>query len=152
MKKVKLVSAIADVPTKTNVIYPTNVLRKVVEDYNKNDIKIISCYGSSGQDLSDCIGRVDKVKFEDGVVTLDVTLADTERGKTIQSMFDDGLPFFASLSGYVDFCEKNGNKIVKDIKNPDFKLSGSSWYGYETRMVDSFLGDDQKMVENFSEE
>lgn len=152
MKKVKLLSAIADIPTTTNVIYPTNVLEKAVEDYNKNVFKTISCIGSSGQDLNDCIGKVEEAKFEDGVVTVEISLFDTERGKAIQSMLDDGLSFSASLSGYVDFYEKNGNKIVKDIKNPDFKLSGASWYGQQTKIVDSFLDEDQKIVETFSEE
>lgn len=152
MKKIKLASAIADVPTTTNVIYPASVLKKAVEDYNKNAIKAISYIGSSGQCLDDYVGKIEKAKFEDGIVTVDISLFDTERGKTIQAMFDAGFPFFASISGYVDFYEKNGNRIIKDIKSPDFKLSGASWYGQQTKIVDSFLDEDQKIVETFSEE
>lgn len=152
MKKVKLLSAIADIPTTTNVIYPANVLEKAVEDYNKNVFKTISYIDSSGQCLGDCVGKIEKAKFEDGVVTVDISLFDTERGKTIQAMFDAGFPFFASISGYVDFYEKNGNRIIKDIKSPDFRLSGTSWYSQQTKIVDSFLDEDQKMVETFSEE
>ena len=116
MKKIKLVSAIADIPTTTNVIYPANVLEKAVEDYNKNAFKVISCISSSGQCLDECVGKIEEAKFEDGVVTVDVSLLDTENGKTIQGMFDAGFPFFASLSGYADFYEENGSKIIKGIK------------------------------------
>ena len=120
MKKIKLASAIADVPTTTNVIYPASVLKKAVEDYNKNSIKAISYIGSSGQCLDDCVGKIEKAKFEDGVVTVDISLFDTERGKTIQAMFDAGFPFFASISGYVDFYEKKWKQNYKRYKKSRF--------------------------------
>ena len=146
-KDVTVPLAVANVPNRHNVIYPTDVLKKAIEAYKKEGNNLL--FGSTSEDILNVAGVIKNIEYNDDYVIADVSFTDSTYGKIAQGLAERGC-FHVGMSAWGNVEKIDGHNVVTEVDRISFSLANQS--DYDVKLVDSFLDDDQKMVETFSEE
>ena len=146
-KDVTVPLAVANIPNRDNIIYPTDVLKKAIEAYKKEGSNLL--FGSTSEDILNVAGVIKNIEYDDDCVIADISFTDSTCGKSAQGLAERGC-FHVGMSAWGNIEKIDGHNVVTDIDRISFSLANQS--DYDVKLVDSFLDDDQKMVETFSEE
>ena len=146
-KDVTVPLAVANIPNRDNIIYPTDVLKKAIEAYKKEGSNLL--FGSTSEDILNVAGVIKNIEYDDDCVIADISFTDSTCGKYAQGLAERGC-FHVGMSAWGNIEKIDGHNVVTDIDRISFSLANQS--DYDVKLVDSFLDDDQKMVETFSEE
>ena len=146
-KDVTVPLVVANIPNRDNIIYPTDVLKKAIEAYKKEGSNLL--FGSTSEDILNVAGVIKNIEYDDDCVIADISFTDSTCGKLAQGLAERGC-FHVGMSAWGNIEKIDGHNVVTDIDRISFSLANQS--DYDVKLVDSFLDDDQKMVETFSEE
>jgi len=130
----KLTGAIADIPNKSNTVYPNEVLKKAVEEYNETYSE--SYLFDQGSETN-AVGKINNVKFENNCVFVDVDFFDSNRGLVCKALIENGMNLFVSTSGAAK-AEKNeqGQLEIKNLTINRFNVSPTN--SFDVKFVEDF--------------
>lgn len=146
-KDVTVPLVVANIPNRDNIIYPTDVLKKAIENYKKEGNNLL--FGSTSEDILNVAGVIKNIEYNDDYAIADVSFTDSTYGKLAQALAERGC-LHIGMSAWGNVEKIDGHNVVTEVDRISFSLANQS--DYDVKLVDSFLDDDQKMVETFSEE
>lgn len=133
--EIKLISniGILNHPNHNGRIYDSEMMKKAVEDFNKNGIKTCELnpdYLEKSEFLSNepffshnsdkIAGEVKEVKIEDNKLVGKVHLLDNENGKTVKALIDSGKLRLGPrmLAESISVLDEEGNQKLDENGNP----------------------------------
>ena len=123
--KIKGIFMQADVKNRNGRVYPFDILKKEVSNYNKNFTKEKRAFGELGHPDGPTV-NLERVShmitdlYPDGKNFIgEAKIMDTPRGKIVKSLMDEGAKLGVSSRGLGSLQQKNGASYVKD----DFYLA-----------------------------
>jgi hypothetical protein len=123
--KIKGIFMQADVKNRNGRVYPFDILKKEVSNYNKNFTKQKRAFGELGHPDGPTV-NLERVShmitdlYPDGKNFIgEAKIMDTPMGKIVKSLMDEGAKLGVSSRGLGSLQQKNGASYVKD----DFYLA-----------------------------
>jgi|TARA_R110001592_G_scaffold109213_1_gene304722 hypothetical protein len=123
--KIKGIFMQADVKNRNGRVYPFDILKKEVSNYNKNFTKEKRAFGELGHPDGPTV-NLERVShmitdlYPDGKNFIgEAKIMDTPMGKIVKSLMDEGAKLGVSSRGLGSLQQKNGASYVKD----DFYLA-----------------------------
>jgi len=123
--KIKGIFMQADVKNRNGRVYPFDILKKEVSNYNKNFTKEKRAFGELGHPDGPTV-NLERVShmitdlYPDGKNFIgEAKIMDTPMGKIVKSLMDEGAKLGVSSRGLAPLQQKNGASYVKD----DFYLA-----------------------------
>ena len=123
--KIKGILMQADVKNRNGRVYPFDILKKEVSNYNKNFTKEKRAFGELGHPDGPTV-NLERVShmitdlYPDGKNFIgEAKIMDTPMGKIVKSLMDEGAKLGVSSRGLGSLQQKNGASYVKD----DFYLA-----------------------------
>lgn len=131
----------SDITNRNNRRYPTNIMQKEVDRYNKEYITKNRAYGELGHPDSPTINldrvshMIKSLKMEGNNFVGKAKVLDTPYGKIVKSLIDEGAQLGVSSRGLGSIVQKDGVNLVQD----DFMLSTAADIVADPSAPDAFV-------------
>lgn len=131
----------SDITNRNNRRYPTNIMQKEVDRYNKEYIIKNRAYGELGHPDSPTINldrvshMIKSLKMEGNNFVGRAKVLDTPYGKIVKSLIDEGAQLGVSSRGLGSIVQKDGVNLVQD----DFMLSTAADIVADPSAPDAFV-------------
>lgn len=111
------------VPNKNGHVWPVEVMKKAIEDYNKkikeNEVSIclydqineFNKLNIQDDDIADCVGILKNIRLlEDNTYEIEFDILDTMKGKLLNAFLDEKIKFTSNIR----LEAETENKVVKE--------------------------------------